>query len=281
MSRTLDETWVLTVRELKRWYRHKYAIVFTLITPLFWIGLFGKSFNLGTFFSGSEGLPEELASILKEFSQRIVFELFGTYDYFTFMVCGMLSILVLFTSMWSGMSIVWDRRLGFLNKLLVAPISTTSLVMSRVSSSVIRGMTQVLLIFTAAVIMGLKLSPDFGLLNLLGIFFALSLLSIGLSSIFVALSFSITEHETLVAMANMVNLPLMFASNALFPLKQMPQWLQIVARVNPITYCVNVVRGLVLTNHSSTLFFDYSVLVIFALAFFTFGVFLSNRILNR
>lgn len=283
LTRMIGETYALTVRELKRWYRHMFAIVFTLITPLFWLGLFGKSFNLTSMFNLPSEVPPPIdPAIFEEFSKRIIVDLFGTQDYFTFMACGMLSILVLFTSMWSGMSIVWDRRFGFLNKLLAAPISTSSIVLSRVASSLIRGMVQVMLIFTAAVIFGLKLAEGFGPLHLFGVFAVLALLSVSLSSIFVAMAFKITSHETLVALANLVNLPLMFASNALFPLKQMPEWLQAIAKFNPITYTVEVVRGLVLANiDTTTLLFDLSVLVTFALVVSALGIFVSHKTLNR
>ncbi len=278
----MNEVSILTQRELKRWYRRKYAIVFTLITPLFWIILFGRSFNIGAFLSLPEGLPVEVAATLREVLERGIMGLFGTFDYFTFMVCGMLSILVLFTSMWSGMSIVWDRRFGFLNKLLAAPISTSSIVMSRVLSSIVRGMVQVILIFSIAVALGLKLTPDFTILNLLGVFATLSLLSMGLSSIFTTLAFTIEDHETLIAMANMLNLPLMFASNALFPIQQMPQWLQIIAKVNPMTYCVRVVRGFVIGNLSQMdLLFSFTVLVSVSLLMAVLGIVLSHRVLKR
>jgi ABC-2 type transport system permease protein len=286
MSVVLNEISALTSRELKRWYRQRYAIVFTLITPLFWLALFGKSFNLGNVFVVPPELigelPSQIVETLRTFFDDIIVSVFGTKDYFTFMASGMLSILVLFTSMWSGMSIVWDRRFGFLNKLLAAPISTTSIVLSRVASTVVRGMIQVMLIFTVAVAIGLSLGAGFSVLNLLGIFSALALLSVGLSSVFVAMAFSIESHETMVAMANMINLPLMFASNALFPLDQMPDWLQAIAHVNPITYTVSTVRGLVLNSIAGTdLLYNLGVLGTGTFVFSVVGILIAHRILNR
>ncbi len=289
----MGETYALVSRELKRFYRQRFAIVFTIITPLFWLALFGKSLNLGGLFSVAPGTLSQLAELLdvplSQLSEAfsLVFEsitksLFGTTDYFTFMASGMLSILILFTSMWSGMSIVWDRRFGFLNKLLVSPIPTSSIVLSKVFSTVIRGMVQAVLVFSVAMFLGLRVAEGFGPLNLLGIFAALALLSIGLSSLFVATAFTVTSHETLVALANMVNLPLMFASNALFPLEQMPDWLQIIAKFNPITYAVSAVRGFVLMNVDWTqLLNDLTVLAAFALAFSAMGILISHRILKR
>lgn len=278
----IEVTIALTVRELKRWYRQKFAIVFTLITPLFWIGLFGKSFNLTGFFMLPSDLPPEVAATYKELTGRIILSVFGTYDYFSFMTCGMFAVLVLFTSMWSGMSIVWDRRFGFLNKLLAAPISTSSIVLSRIFSSLVRSLVQVMLIFTIAVAMGLRLSAGFGPLHLLGVFTVLALLSFSLSSIFVAMAFRIRTHETIIAVSNLVNLPLMFASNALFPLKQMPSWLQAVAEFNPITYAVGALRGLVIGNvDQAAVLGDFLVLVAFAVGFSILGIAFSHRALNR
>ncbi len=289
----MGETYALISRELKRFYRQRFAIVFTLITPLFWLGLFGKSLNLGGLFNVEPGTLTQMAELLdvplpklsEAFSQAfesITGSLFGTSDYFTFMASGMLSILVLFTSMWSGMSIVWDRRFGFLNKLLVSPIPTSSIVLSKVFSTVIRGMVQVIIVFTAALFLGLRLAEGFGMINLLGIFSAVTLLSIGLSSIFVATAFKVTSHETLVAIANMVNLPLMFASNALFPLEQMPEWLQIIAKFNPITYAVSAVRGFIFMNlDQMQLLNNLIILAAFALVFSTMGILISHMTLKR
>ncbi|MFQ6135534.1 MAG: ABC transporter permease, partial [Nitrososphaerales archaeon] len=237
----MGEVVALTVREVKKWGRSKFILFIMLIQPMVWLGLFGKSFNL----RGIASLPPDVVAQLPPALRASVADMFneylsgifgGTVDYFSYMAVGMLSVIILFTAMFSGMSVVWDRRLGFLNKLLVAPIPRGSIILAKMSSSVLRGLFQATLVFGIAFLFGLQAGDAFNTLDLLGVFAALFLLSMGLSSIFISISIRVTNWETQMAVANLLNLPLMFASNALFPIKQMPDWLQTVARFNPITY---------------------------------------------
>src|SRR5512133_1152654 len=99
----LRETWSLTVRELKHWYRVRIQIFMTLIQPIVWLGLFGQAFNLQSLFNQPGVPPAEAEAI---FASTFA----GAPDYFSFMAIGMLAVNTLFTCMFSGMSIVWDRR---------------------------------------------------------------------------------------------------------------------------------------------------------------------------
>ena len=286
----IEETVALTVREIKKWIKNPFLLFMMLIQPVIWLGLFGKALNL----TGLISVPPEMLSQLPPqvqeqigvFLNQMINETFGgTTDYFTYMSAGILSITVLFTAMFSGMSVVWDRRFGFLNKLLVAPIPRGSIVLSKVGSSVIRGMFQVLLIFSIAFAFGLKVGNAFGILDFLGIVAALSLLSLGLSSMFLAVTMQIRSHETVIAVANLLNLPLMFASNALFPIRQMPDWLQTIANFNPISYAGDAVRAFIL--HSNTGFdaakiaADFQFLIVFALVFSLVGILIARTGLRK
>jgi ABC-2 type transport system permease protein len=276
------EVQALTGRELRRWFRAWYAVVITFITPFVWLTVFGKSFNFAGVFSVPGIVPPAFAEQFQELSRRIVTTIFGTYDYFTYLAAGMLAVFLLFTTMFNGMSLVWDRRIGFLAKLVAAPIRRESIFLSRVLSGVIRGLLQVTVIFAIALLFGLNLGTGFTPLHAAGVFVALALLAIGFASIFTAMATGITTHETLFAVANLVNLPLMFTSNALFPTSQMPDWLQAIARVNPITYAASTVRGLILVSlDSSALVLNYAILGGFALASLVLGAYLSKWALTR
>jgi ABC-2 type transport system permease protein len=197
----------------------------------------------------------------------------------------MLSVVVLFTAMFSGMSVVWDRRFGFLNKLLVAPISRGSIVLAKVLSSVTRSMIQVLLIFAVAFAFGLQVGNAFGVLDFLGVLVAVFLLSLGLTSLFLAVTMRIKSHETVVAVANLLNLPLTFASNALFPVRQMPQWLQTVAKLNPISYAADAVRSFILHSDAgldmAKIAVDFQFLIGFALIFSLVGILVARTGLRK
>ncbi len=255
----------LTGRELKKWYKQPFVLFISLIQPIIWMGLFGKAFNLGALApAGSPG------------------GFFGAADYFSYMAVGMLSFVVLFATMFSGMSIVWDRRLGFLNKVLSTPASRGSIILSKVFIAVIRALTQAGIVLVAAVVLGLQVGAGFNPVLLLGVFAALFLMSVGLSSLFVAIAIRSKRWETQMAIMNLLNLPLLFASNALFPTDLMPVWLRAFASINPVTYGTDAARQLILlvpnwTNVAN----DFAFLGGFAAIFATIGIVLSWRYLSK
>ncbi|MFQ6074232.1 MAG: ABC transporter permease [Candidatus Bathyarchaeia archaeon] len=282
----IDEIAALTKREIKKWMKNPFLLFMMIVQPVMWLGLFGKAFNLtGLVNIDTSNLPPYITQQISQMIDETFSSLFGTTDYFTYMAAGMLCIIVLFTSMFSGMSIVWDRRFGFLNKLLVAPIKRGSIVLAKVFSSVLRALFQALLIFGIALAFGLQLGNAFGILDLLGILSVLFLLSLGLSSLFIALTIRIKSHETVIALANLLNLPLMFASNALFPIKQMPDWLQSLASWNPISYSTDAIRKFILHSEAGLDFAqlarDFQFLIVFAFVFTTLGLVLAERALRK
>jgi ABC-2 type transport system permease protein len=130
----LHGLWALTNRELKKWYKAPTVFILTLIQPIIWLGLLGNALNISSLVSSSSiTLPADLMSqftpaqlgALSEFfsniGDTIMQGTFGTTSYISFMAVGMIAFTALFTTMFSGMSVVWDRRLGFLNKALAHP----------------------------------------------------------------------------------------------------------------------------------------------------------------
>ncbi len=276
--------WALTNRELKKWYKAPFILGMSLVQPIIWLALFGKTMNFGALFNGSSfnipglNIPKE---VLNNISQLVMESTFGTHDYFSFLAVGMLSFIALFTAMYSGMSIVWDRRLGFLGKLLSTPLSRGVIPMAKVFSSIIRGLAQSLIVLLIAILLGMDLS-HVTVLGVLGTFFGLFLMMLGLSSVFIMLALRSTSWESQMAIMNLLNMPLLFASNALFPAKFMPSWLQPVVRVNPISYATDVARQLLLgTPGMSSLLFDYVYLACFAAVFCTLGMYLSWKFLTK
>jgi ABC-2 type transport system permease protein len=290
----LHGLWALTNRELKKWYKNPYLLILSIIQPLIWMGLFGRAMNIGAILtSNSITIPQtnpplnpqqllQLGQAFSNFSTSIMQDTFGTADYFSYMSVGIVSFVVLFTAMFSGMSIVWDRRLGFLNKALSTPVARGSILMSKVLNSVIRSVIQAAIVLGFAFALGLTVGADFSPLNLLGVFAAVFLISIGLSSIFIAIAIRSTKWETQMAVMNLLNLPLLFASNALFPTKLMPDWLQPITKINPITYVTDANRQLILyTINMQQLAVDFAYLAVFAVIASAIGILLSWRYLSR
>jgi ABC-2 type transport system permease protein len=303
--------WGLTSRELKKWLKEPIILLMAILQPVIWMGLFGKAMNIGNMFSsGNFGnintpnltlpgsyatpavagyitIPGSLVSTmfqgaLANIGPTVMQNIFGVTDYFSYMSVGMISFIVMFTAMFSGMSIVWDRRLGFLNKALSTPVSRGAIIFSKVLNSALRSMFQATIILILAVILGLKVSPTFNVINILGIYAGIFLLCVGLSSVFLALALRSTRWETQMAVVNLINLPLMFASNTFFPLSMMPDWIQAIARVNPVSYLTDANRQLtVLSLNASSLMADFTYLGIFAVVFCVIGVVLSWRFLTK
>lgn len=304
--------WALTKRELKKWLKEPIILLMAVMQPVLWMGLFGKAMNIGNMFSSSNfgniNVPNLIlpgyavvpqytsgnvtvpGAVLSPLFQNMFANIgptamqgiFGVKDYFSYMAIGMISFIVLFTTMFSGMSIVWDRRLGFLNKVLSTPVSRGAIIFSKVLNASLRAMFQATIILMLAVIFGLQVSSTFSVLNILGIYAAVFLLCLGLSSVFLALALRSTKWETQMAIVNLINLPLMFASNTFFPISQMPDWIQAIARVNPISYLTDVNRQLtVLSLDTSSLIIDFTFLGIFAAVFSFIGIALSWRYLTK
>jgi ABC-2 type transport system permease protein len=296
--------WALTKRELKKWLKEPIILLMAILQPVLWMGLFGKAMNIGNMFSSSNInisnvdlpgvalIPPQSGSIIvsgaalsqmfASFGPTLMQNIFGVTDYFSYMAIGMISFIVMFTTMFSGMSIVWDRRLGFLNKVLSTPVSRGTILFSKVLNASLRAMFQATIILILAVIFGLQVSSTFSVVNILGLYAAVFLLSVGLSSVFLAVALRSTRWETQMAIVNLINLPLMFASNTFFPISQMPEWIQAIARVNPISYLTDANRQLtVLPLDVSSLMVDFAFLGVFAAVFSVIGIALSWRYLTK
>ncbi|MBN1358759.1 ABC transporter permease [Candidatus Bathyarchaeota archaeon] len=288
--------WALTNRELKKWYKAPTVFILNLIQPIIWLGLLGNALNISSLVSSTSiTLPAEVLSqfnsnqlsILGDFfaniGDSVMQSTFGTTSYVSFMAVGMIAFTALFTTMFSGMSVVWDRRLGFLNKALSTPVSRAVIILSKVLSATLRAMFQAAIILIIAVPLGFQFGAAFTPLSILGVFAFLFLLCLGLSSLFIAINIRSTRIETPMAVMNLLNLPLTFASSAFFPIDRMPGWLQAVASVNPLSYAMNGMRQLLINSSIdySQLALQYAYVGIFAVVLTTVGIVLSWRFLNK
>ena len=294
----LHGLWALTNRELKKWYKAPAVFVLTLIQPVIWLGLLGNALNLSSLVNSSSFMiPPQLASDLQltqfqvaglqqyfsGMGDLILKSTFGTSSYISFMAVGMIAFTALFTTMFSGMSVVWDRRLGFLNKVLSTPVSRAVIILAKVFSATLRSMFQASIILLIAIPLGFQVGLAFTPLSVLGIYAFLFLICVGLSSLFIAINIRSSRIETPMAVVNLLNLPLTFASSAFFPIDRMPGWLQALANVNPLSYTINGMRQLLIndTIDYSALAVQYAYVGIFALVLTTIGVILSWRYLNK
>ena len=279
----LHGLWALTNRELAKWYKVPVILIISLIQPIVWLAFFGKSMNFAAMFTSGLNIPglNIPKQVIDEIAAEVLKANFGTTDYFSFLAVGMLSFITLFTSLQSGMSIVWDRRLGVLSKLLTTPVPRGNIIMAKVLNSMIRSLVQSTIVLIIAILLGMKLNPSLNPLDILGAYAALALMSMGFASLFVTLALRSTSWESQMAIMNLLNMPLMFASNSFYPVKSMPWWLKPVALVNPLTYVNDINRQLLLGITGQSLVLDYAYLIAFAVIFSTMGIILSWRYLSE
>ena len=297
--------WALTNRELKKWLKDPVMLVMFVLQPLIWMSLLGKSMNISAMFSANNiNMPATmpvpsnivisppgvnvvlngtaLSQMFADMGAQIMQNTFGVADYFSYMAVGMVSMIVMTTTMFSGMSIVWDRRLGFLDKVLSTPVPRGAIIFAKVLNATLRAMFQATIILALAYLLGLQVSSTFTPLNLLGVYAAIFLLSVGLSSVFLAFSLRSTRMERPMQFVSLITMPLMFASNTFFPVSSMPDWMQAIASVNPMTYMTDAVRQLtILPLDASALITDFTYLGVFAAVLATIGVVLSWRYLTK
>ena len=280
----LQGMWTLFGKDLKGWYKNYAALFIALTQPVVWLVLYGKAIDYSAIFTnGAFNIPGVNLSkqFLDSLSAQFIQTTFGTSDYFSFLTAGMLAFIVLFGASFSGITLVFERRGGFLIKVITTPVSRGVIVWSKVLSSVLKSLVQAAILLVVGVLLGLQ-TAHLSVQALLETFGALSLLAVGLSSIFMMTALRTTNWQLQLSIMNFISLPLLFASNALFPVKFMPIWLQYIASLNPMSYAADAARQLLLGSPGMvSLQLDFQFLFAFAAFFLVTGSFLSQRYLAR
>lgn len=166
----------------------------------------------------------------------------GGANFKTFLFPGVIVTGILFTAVFSAISIVWDREFGFLREMLVAPISSVSIVVGKCLAGALLATVQSVLLILLGGAVGVPYRPGL-MLGLLGIVFVTSFAMTGFGLVLAA---RVSSIQTLMPMTQMLMLPLTFVSGSFYPLgRGVPTWLDVVSRFNPLTYAVTAARALV------------------------------------
>lgn len=206
----------IVLRDLKRFWIDKIRVLTGLLQPLLYLFVLGS--GLGS--ASRQGGPQYL---------RYIFP-------------GVLGLSLLFTSAFSAISIVFDRELGFLKAILVAPLSRRTVALGKIASGAAQALLQAGLLLFLTPLLGLSLGP----LELLGLVLSMMLCALVFSGLGVAVAARFTSPEVFPVLMNAVLLPMFFLSGALFPLSSAPAWLQSLAHLDPVAYGVDLMRGSVL-----------------------------------
>jgi ABC-2 type transport system permease protein len=166
----------------------------------------------------------------------------GGVDFQEFILPGVIAMSVLFSSLFSAISIVWDREFGFLREMLVAPVSRTALVLGKAAGSGTVAAAQGLLLVAAAPIVGVHLDA-FQVIEVIGL---LLLLAFSLTAFGIVVASRMQRMESFQMVMGLVVNPLLFLSGAIFPLDGLPTWLAVLTRLNPVTYGIDPIRRVML-----------------------------------
>jgi ABC-2 type transport system permease protein len=173
----------------------------------------------------------------------------GSLDYIDFMAPGILAQSVLFIAIFFGIAIIWERDLGVVHKLLATPTPRTALVLGKALSAGVRALSQVLVVYLLALLLGVKINLN--LLPLVGVLGVVILGAAFFSTLSLIIACIVKTRERFMGIGQVLTMPLFFASNAIYPISLMPGWLQAMAYINPLTYEVDALRTLMVVGGTS------------------------------
>src|SRR6266567_1079864 len=249
-DRRMAVIFVLWLREIKKYLRSRVQIVASLGGPLMYLG--GLGFGLGP-----------------------VFRRAGEGSYLQFMAPGVIGMTVLFTAMFSGIAMLWDRQFGFLKETLVAPVPRLAIMIGRTLGGATVAVLQGTLIFVVTLIAGFR---PVSVLAVPLAFLVIVLIAVVFAALATAIGSTIKEMQGFQMVMNFLVMPIFFLSGAIYPLQGLPRVLAVLTRIDPLTYGVDGVRGLLIGSAYFGVGLDLAVLFGVGVLFIAAGAWRFSRI---
>lgn len=240
--------YALWFREVIKWVRDRSRIVGSIATPLIFLAVFGIGFG------SSVPLPG--------------------INYTDFVFPGIVAMSILFSSVFFGVSIVWDRQFGFLKEILVAPVSRVAVFTGKVLGGATMSIVQGLIILSLA--FAINVSITFG--SFLLIIPLMFLLSAGVVSMGLMIGSYMRSAEGFQVIMNFLVLPMFLFSGAFFPLTNLPDWMNFLVKIDPMTYAVDGMRKIILNVSSFDLSTSFAALLLFAVVMIIWGGYRFRKI---
>jgi ABC-2 type transport system permease protein len=225
--------------ELQKLSHDRTELFTRAIQPVLWLLIFGETFN--------RLHPEPVSNV----------------PYLDFLTPGIIAQSGLFIAIFYGIHIIWERDAGVLTKLLVTPTPRSAFILGKSFSAGIRAVAQVVVVLVLSVALGVSLSSN--PFHLAAAFAFVILGAAFFSCLSMTIAGVVLKRDRLLGIGQMITMPLFFASNALYPVHVMPAWLRAVSKVNPLSYEVDALRG-VLLGAPADLWLDFGVLLVAAVA---------------
>jgi ABC-2 type transport system permease protein len=248
MKLCLNTVFTLWLREMLRYKRSRSRIIGSLATPLFFLVIMGSA--LGSSMTMNSG------------------------RYIDYMAPGIIGMSILFASLMGGISIIWDREFGFLKEILVAPVSRFYTALGKAAGGVTTAMIQGTLLMVISGFIGIEYVSVWRELLCIPVMFLMGLGFIGLG---ITLASRIESHEGFQMMMTFITLPTIMTSTAFYPMADLPGWLSIPVRLNPLTYGVEALRWLLLGISEIPVTLSLSVITVFALIMMALGSWAFDR----
>jgi len=245
----MSTIYILWLRQLKRYFRSRSRIIGSIAQPLLFLVALGFGFG-----------P--------------IYQKAGGGNYIDFLAPGIIAMSVLFTAIFSGIEIIWDRQFGFLKETLVAPVSRITIVAGRTLGGATVACVQGVIVFFAAMAVGFQ--PGGGLL-ILGFVFMI-LIALLFTALGTAIASVLNDMQGFQLIMNFLVMPIFFLSGALFPLEGLPRALVVVASLDPLSYGVDGLRWSFSGMSHFGLFPDLAVLILVCAALLGAGSYLFSKI---
>jgi len=250
IKRYLRVIYILWLRQIKRYYRSKARMIGSLAQPVLFLVALGFGFG-----------P--------------IYQQAGGGDYIQFIAPGIIAMSIIFSAMFAGIEVIYDKQFGFLKETLVAPIPRWSIMLGRTLGGATVAIFQGLLVFTISLFIGFRVENIF--IAPLAIIFMI-LVAVLFTAFGTAIASKMDDMQAFPLIINFLIMPLFFLSGALFPLDDLPKGIQIVTNINPLSYGVDGIRGF-LTGQSHFMFHtDFLVLIIFASITTAIGTYLFSKV---
>ena len=254
----MSDTYSIFWREMKRYKKSRSGVLIRLIQPAIWIIVIGNTF------AGTQPLIKSVGYDL---------------SYIEFMTPGVIILTAIYTSIFGGVNTLWDRRYGFMNKALTSPISRSSIALGKMLAISLVSALQASLVLGIALAIGVSFVNP---LMFVPIMLIVILFSLGFSGISVVVAATAKSQETFWGIVNFLGMPLFMLSPALFPLELVPDWLAIVAKLNPVTYSVLLIRGMMTgTTQTASVVLDLAVISGFVIVMVALASYVFTREVNK
>ena len=221
MTEVLVAIRVVAYRELLRFVQEKSRLISSFAMPLLFLVIFGAGFT------------------------RTIGAMAPGVDFVQFIYPGIIAMTVLMNSVMSGLSVVWDREFGFLKEILVAPIARSGIVLGKAAGAAMVAVMQGSILLVLAPLVGVSLTP----LLVIKLIPLLVVISVSLSGMGLLVASRMRSQQGFQLIVQLIIFPLIFLSGVFFPVNNVPTWLEIASKLNPLTYAVDAVRQLFLAGY--------------------------------